>query len=853
MPVSTARLRRWFVGALVLVCVAVGGTYLYLRHRVTNALKEIPGKIGIEIQQSAQGFTISKSLQGRTLFKLQASKAVQFKQSGRAELHDVTITLYGRDSARFDQVYGQEFEYDTQSGEVSSKGEVSIDLQANPEGILHPDQTTPKELKNPIHLKTSNLIFNKNSGDAWTDSTIEFRVPQASGTAVGAKYTAKDSALTLESQIKIIMTGTMPATILADRALLEKAPREIVLTHPHAESPEELAQADELTLFLRDNNTLDHAVATGGVKMESIDARGVAGVPARPGQNSVSQPRAAGASWSEVTARRLDVSMKQDATVKDAVLSGDVRFRSETLKGLSGRAVLDFGARNTVRKVRADGNVKLVQAQSGIVDGRGRPSLQNQAPAGPSAGVQLHNQKQPQDIEITARAMDFFVAKRRLTRAETIGAPQISLMQASTLSVPSPSGAQSTAAVPPNAQPSSTQITADKFTATFDSQGQLSQVHGAANARVLSSVPPQNNVLQPDRVSTSDTIGALFRPGTGIEAIVQQGHFTYGSGTQQAFADRARYTTADQVLTLSGSPRIVDAAGMATTARTVRLNRATGDGFAEGDVKTSYSDLKPQPGGALLATSDPVHVTAQKMTAHSGLGAATYTGNARLWQNANVIQAPSLQFQKEQRTVIADAKGDQKVSTVLVGTDKKGNATPVTVTSGHLIYRDSERKAHFDGGVTVRGSDLTIAAKQMDVFLAQPSAKTVEARASSPVQSQNSANAATGGTPVAPQSQNAGLQTTSAPTATLGPAHLDKIIASGSVVITEPNRHATGEQLVYTASDDKFVLTGGPPSIFDAEHGKITAVSLTLFRRDGRVVVEGDSKSPAVTETKVVR
>src|SRR5437899_11701477 len=132
MPVSVARLRRWFVAALVLVCLVVGGTYLYLRHRVTNALKEVPGKIGIEIQQSAQGFTISKSDQGRTLFKLQASKAIQFKQGGRAALHDVTITLYGRDSSRFDQVYGQDFESDQQSGNLTSAREDSIDLQANP-------------------------------------------------------------------------------------------------------------------------------------------------------------------------------------------------------------------------------------------------------------------------------------------------------------------------------------------------------------------------------------------------------------------------------------------------------------------------------------------------------------------------------------------------------------------------------------------------------------------------------------------------------------------------------------------------------------------------------------------------
>ena len=84
-------------------------------------------------------------------------------------------------------------------------------------------------------------------------------------------------------------------------------------------------------------------------------------------------------------------------------------------------------------------------------------------------------------------------------------------------------------------------------------------------------------------------------------------------------------------------------------------------------------------------------------------------------------------------------------------------------------------------------------------------------------------------------------------------AKLEKIVASGSILITEPNRRATGDQLTYTVSDDKFVLTGGPPSIFDAEHGKITGVSLTLFRRDDRVVVEGDSRSPAVTQTRVVR
>ena len=64
-------------------------------------------KIGIEIQQSAKGFTFSlDSDREHTIFKIQASKSVQYKEGGRVELHDVTITLFGRDSSRFDQIYG---------------------------------------------------------------------------------------------------------------------------------------------------------------------------------------------------------------------------------------------------------------------------------------------------------------------------------------------------------------------------------------------------------------------------------------------------------------------------------------------------------------------------------------------------------------------------------------------------------------------------------------------------------------------------------------------------------------------------------------------------------------------------
>jgi lipopolysaccharide export system protein LptA len=772
MPLSISRLRRWFAGGAIFVCLAVLGTYFYARHRVQNALKQVPGKIGIEIQQSAQEFTISKSEEGRTLFKLQASKAIQFKQGGRAELHDVTITLYGRDSSRFDQVYGQDFEYDQQSGDVTSKGEVSIDLQANPQGILHPDQSPPKELKNPLHLKTTGLVFNQKTGNAWTPATVEFRVPQASGSAVGARYMADDGMLTLESKVRMVVNSETPSTVVAEQAILQKAPREIYLRRARAESQTQRGQADQVTLFLKNDNSLDRMLANGNVRVESKD-NGEA---------------------THIAANSLEVRMKADGqTVRDASLAGDVQLRNEgpqAIEAHAGKADLDFGSHNTVTTIHADQQVVLSQHRK-------------------------NSSKTAQEVQVTAPAMDFVVVGgRRLSRAETRGVPQILLSA--------------------NDSQGMTRVTSDKFIANFDTQGQLSDVRGEAHAKVVTTPLTQGRTLEPERVSTSDRIEASFRPGIGVQSLVQAGHFTYTSGTQQALAAQGRYTPADQILELSGSPRISDS-GMTTTANTIRLNRETGVGQAFGDVKTTYNDLKPQPDGALLASSDPVHVTAQTMTAHNGPLVVTYTGNARLWQNATVIEAPCIQFQKDQRTITADAKGTQKVSTVLVGTDKSGKPTPVTVTSNHLAYRDSDRKARFEGGVSVRGADLAITSQQMDVFLSPTEA--IERRAFRPVQ--GGQVPATGETPVAPQSQNL--------------SKLEKIVASGSVLIIEPNRRASGNLLTYTTSDDKFVLTGGPPSIFDAEHGKITGVSLTLFRHDDRVVVDGDSSSPAVTQTRVVR
>jgi lipopolysaccharide export system protein LptA len=344
----------------------------------------------------------------------------------------------------------------------------------------------------------------------------------------------------------------------------------------------------------------------------------------------------------------------------------------------------------------------------------------------------------------------------------------------------------------------------------------------------------------PDRVSTSRTLDAAFQPEGGISSIVQQGGVVLTDNQPpdkrtQAWAGKALYTPADGILLLTGSPRVADG-GMVTTANSIRFNRTNDDAFAEGDVKSTYSDLKEQPNGALLASASPIHVTAATMTAHSSNAIALYQGKARLWQDANVIEAPSIQFDRNQRSLLAEGTATHPVSTVLVqdahasaeekihyngdqtakARTKDRPADAITVTSARLTYVDAERRAHYDGDVIAKGASFTASAKTADAYLV-------------------------------PRSQATSNQQLTAP------GRLDHMVAEGSVVVQQPSRRAEGQKLVYTAADDKFVLTGGPPSIFDAERGKITGVSLTFFRADDRVLVEGKASTPVVTQTRVAK
>ncbi|HVN22159.1 MAG TPA: LPS export ABC transporter periplasmic protein LptC [Dongiaceae bacterium] len=789
MSLRVYRLRRILAVIAILLVVAVAGMYFYARSKAMNALKTIPGKIGYDIKQTAQGFQFSKSDGKRTLFTVQAKHVTEFKLNGQAELRNVSIVLYGKDSSRFDQIYGDDFAYNQKTGEVTAKGDVQIDLVANPAGLASPDQSTPKELRSPIHLKTRDLIFDKNSGNAWTNARVEWSTPQATGSAVGVRYSGKNNVLTLGSQIHLELSNPEKVVIDARHGTVTNDPRQIVLAAAEVTRSDGTLHADEATLFLSPESHVERVLATGNVKAEMRSET----TNAKEG--------------SEIngTADQAEFLLPgNEDLLRTATFSGNVHFEqsgAQQIHGEAGRVIFDFAGQNRLEKVHAVDGAHLTEQAASVAN-----------PEGKEAGVQ--------DFELQAPEIHFLVADGRvLKQATTSGAAQITVLDSHSLKASaSPTPGQRTV------------VTAGKFVANFaqiDGKNRIASIQGAPNARIVNSVPGL-----PDRVSISESVDAFFLPQGGIDSITQTGNVAYSDGRQpekrmQAWADSGRYTPADHMLVLSGNPRVVNG-GMETTALKIRINRGTGEALAEGDVKSTYSDLKEQPDGALLASSSPIHVTAQRVTARNSQAIARYTGAVRLWQDANVIEAPTIEFDRDHRSVIAQGTVANPVRTVLVqkpgkpdeqGENHQGRARPlepVTITALKFSYTDAARKAHYDGGVRAKGDDFTASSRLLDAYLARK-----------------------GGTAEKQESAGAG--------------QLERMIAQGDVFLQQPDREARGQDLTYTASEDKFVLTGGPPSIFDAEQGKITGVSLTFFRRDDRVLVEGKTTAPVVTRTRVAR
>ena len=826
MQVTIERLRTIVLVAGILLLVALGAFLAVAKLRHTFNIKELPKRLGIDIQQEANGVTYSHSLGAHSQYKIHASKEVQLKQ-GMVQLHDVKIELFGEDGSRVDRISGDEFEYDPKSGKASAAGPVEITLMRP--GVapaiapkVIPDQVVDgKVISKPlasaaetaaageIHVKTSGLVFDWNSGITTTSQHVDFSVAQGAGSSMGATYDSQKGVLVLDHQVELTTRrGGEPVAIHAQ----------------HAE-------------FVRDNLTCQMQGA-------SADYRG-----------------------GLVTASEATILFRADGSaVRIDVTKG---FALATQAGghlTAPTGLLEFDEHNQPRHGHLEGGVRMDSVNGNRQINGSSPAMElafNQkgelSMAHLERGVEIHSEQLSQAAanQKTGRP----AVTVRLSRTWRSPAADVAFREAGPGKV-EPASIHGTGGVVVTgesqrgkAAPVPTRLAADELTGEFGPNSALTAIIGAGHASIeQTTAPGDRQTANGDRLEAhfdAETNAAgSAKIGQGGEAQIQSavldGHVVLveqsaakpGAQPQppmRATSGRAVYEGSGEWLHLTQSPRVQDG-GIELTADKIDVSQQSGDAFARGNVKATWQDTgksgSGQPGaqatggaaqGSIsLGAQGPAHAIAQEAQINRASDEATFRGHARLWQQANSIAGPVIVIDRKTKSLVARSTDSAEPVRVVMwsasgvepgassGKDaatRSKSQSVIRVRGAELDYSDVERKAIMVGGalgpVVAETGDATSTSNRGELFLVRPG---------------------------------------SHPDRAAGQGQVDRMTAAGHVVVSSQGRRGTGEQLTYESRTGEYVLTGTaavPPRITDPARGNVTGEALIFHSRDDSVSIEG--------------
>jgi lipopolysaccharide export system protein LptA len=438
------------------------------------------------------------------------------------------------------------------------------------------------------------------------------------------------------------------------------------------------------------------------------------------------------------------------------------------------------------------------QAQKGSASGNVRLTIVSSRPAGggASAGAAAEGPRvEKKELTSSAFRFTFQSAGQSLDQAETVGAGKLVI-------------------VPPDPGVGERVITAGQFLMDFDARNRLETLRGVSGTRIVfrpaSNAPPGSLAQE----SSSERLEASFDPTTQtVRAVRQTGDYQFREGDRQASAEQASYQAKTETLTLTGRPQLWD---LETRTRAERFVLDLRTDTAEGVSKVQSTHLGTPGRGDSTRRNDPTNVLADRVVAERRSQFVHYEGNVRAWHGTDVVESSALDVYRTERRV---SSGLQVRSLHLqpasllpakgAGSDAKQEAQPVVIRADRLEYFDAGRRANYRGSVQLQTENTTLQADSVDVFFS--GAASVEH------------------------------------------TELERAVAEGHVIVVQPMRRATGNRAEYFAREGKILLSGGPPTLYDAEKGFTSGQRLTFFIHDDRLRVDGGDESPTLSRHRIAQ
>ena len=792
MGLTPAGLRMWIAVVAGLLVAAITGFFVYGRWQGRRLGHDVPYGLGRSIQQSTDGFTYSESRGGHTIYTLHASKAVQFKSGNHAQLHDVSITLYGAQGAPSNHIYGSDFDWDPVNGIARAMGEVQIDFQGSTGSGAQAGKPAEDEGedKSTVHIKTSDLVFNKQTGLASTTERIEFRLAQAAGSATGASFDSQAGIIILAADVAFNSSvGGSPLAVRAHHAQFDRTSRLLYLLQDVTDYADSHSSSDQATVSFRADGSAYQIEAEGNVILTSSDGQ-------------------------QINTRKAHIDLGPKSEPEQAVLDGGLLYvannAARLLHGSASSGTLLFGPQSTVK------HAQLRDAVS-VVDEEKLPPVSS----APGKSGQNPPESTTRQVGGSKVDVDFVSGPDRRPMADHILAVGSARLNVHTIYAKTP--------------PEDTTVQGDQLFATLLDGEVLSTLRGTGHTSMvvvspngvkqsstgdnllLTFAPPHTPPAKPEAKAVkgkpSSPTPPTPQPSTQLQSAVQVGNVTLtqetpakpadataqpGGGAPDvttAFAQRAAYDAASQVVQLSGDPRIRDASGELSAAF-IEMERTTGNANATGGVKATYrqssgrsSSPLPEPGRCMWSPTTLISITPQTSPLFTespvtwpACGREAILFPHRCWSSPECGQRWPLTVRP------AMLRRCMPYSPVPPATPRLGQGTPagtaqtsvVRLQSRTLFYADADHKAVFSGGVVAQTSSGVLHSSFMDVYFSPAPAQTTPG-------------------PAAPSPGK---------TPELQGSQVSKIVARSAVELQQPGRKGTGEDLTYTAEDGKFVLTG---------------------------------------------
>src|SRR5208283_800158 len=342
----------------------------------------------------------------------------------------------------------------------------------------------------------------------------------------------------------------------------------------------------------------------------------------------------------------------------------------------------------------------------------------------------------------------------------------------------------------------------------------------AAKAKLLTamgSVQTERELKgRPTQTASAAKGSAALEPSGGWSQMNLQGDVHLKEGDRTGEAQQAVFARVAQTAVLTGQAVVRDASSE-THAPKITFRQSTGDVEAEGGVHSIQFSGQT---GTMHLGPVPANISADHLQANSKTGRALYTGHARLWQGPSVLEADSIELLRETRVMNAVGNVRGVFQEAATGTPAAGPAAGSAakkpqalwhVFSGTLTYWDAESRAHLEHNVVVQSDDQRMRGPLLDLLF------------------------------------------THAEGATGGASQISRAVGTGGVIVEQEGRRGTADKGVYTAEDQKFVLSGGNPTLFDPEQGMTKGRELTFFLADDTIIVDSGNGSRVLTKHRVQR